>query len=245
MLVTGQAGTGRRYYNELEAEQYTTTFQQSAYILPFKGFQIKSAKEITLEKTGNTRKPAIYELTIPDTHDRAELIEKYIPRLKDCLLIIPSCPAYMDVLKTVLLVYKDRNINVTLIRETIKDINVVTPVIPDCFRVHADTTLPINRVYASELFTQIGQDKAIAFLIAQHVVNTQWNINLLSSDEIFKTGYFLYVMDNKIITKIDNGKYDEYVRGLILTAGCEMIKNRFANNQSDEEIQQDLANYMD
>jgi len=245
MLVTGQKGTGKRYYIELETEQYVNIFQQSAYILPFKGFEIKSAREFTIEKTGNTRKPGIYELVIPDTHDRLELIEKFIPRLKDCLLIIPSCPAYLEVLKTALTVAKERNINITLIRETIKDIQLVTSVVPDCFRIHADTTLPINRVYATDLVNQIGQDKAIAFLLAQYVVNHQWAANLLSTEAIFKTGYFLYVNDNnKIVTKINN-ETDEYVREQILTLGVEMIKSRFVTNQPDEEIKQDLMNYMD
>lgn len=244
MLVTGQPGTGKRYYIEAEAEQYVTTFQQCAYILPFKGFEIKSAKPITLDKAGNSRKPGVYELSIPDVPEQLEMIEKFIPRLKECLLIIPSSPAYVAVLQTALSVSKDRNINVTLIRQTIKDIQNVTSIVPDCFRIHADNTLPINRVYATELVNQIGQDKAIAFLIAQHVVNAQWQTNLSSNDEIFKVGYFLYVFDTKIITKAENA-YDDYIREMILTLGLELIKNRFANNLPDEEIKKDLLNYMD
>ena len=246
MLVTGEPGSGRHYYNEAEAEKYAIENQRCVYSFPFKGFEIKSAKEVELNRLANTRRAGIYQITIKDTFDKSELINKYIPRIKNSLIIIPACPAYTELIHIALSVRNEKDNDIMLIRDTVKDFGKITTIIPDCFRIHADTTLPIQKVYAAELSEQIGKDNALAFLIAQWIVNLQQEVNKKSNDDIFKLGYFLYVQGAKIITKQQfNEASIDGLRELILSEGVTMIKSRFGVESPDSEIRNDLLIFLD
>jgi hypothetical protein len=251
ILVTGEPGSGRHFYNETEAEAYITNLDQSVYNFPFKGFEIKSAKEVELHRLGNTRKSGMYQVTIENTYDKSELINKYIPKLKNSLLIIPACPAYMELIQVALAYRIEKDNDVLIIRDTIKDFNKITNIIPDVFRIHADNTLAIHKVYASELYSQIGSSNTYAFLLAQWFVNKQSACNKLSTDENYKFGYYLCVNESKIITTNDlpdaelNLQRRSKLREDILFEGLEMMKVRFDVSESDEEIRETLLNLLD
>jgi len=245
ILVTGESGSGKHYYNLAEAERYVIDNERSVYSFPIKGFEIKTAKKIELPRLAHTRKPGMYQVIIENTYDKTEHINKFIPKIKNSLIIIPVCSAYLEVIQDALANRNEKDNDIILVRDTIKDLNKITTIIPDCFRIHSDTTLPIQKVYAAELSAEIGGENALAFLFAQWIVNLQFAENKKAEDEIFKLGYYLYVQNAKIITISDKPDERANLREFILKEGTELIKARFQVEKEDEEIRNYLLTFMD
>ena len=247
MLVTGEPGSGRNYYNEAEAEKYVIKYGKNVYSFPFQGFEVKSAKSFELHKIVTTRKIGIHQVEVEDTYDKVEMINKYVPKFKKSLMIIPACPAYAELIQVALAHRNDKDNDIILIRDTIKDFAKITNVIPDCFRIHADNTLAIQSVYANELSMQIGANNAISFLIAQWVVNEQFKINQKAEEEFYRFGYYLYLQNGKIVTVNDppDPVKTESLRQIILEEGSKILKTRFGVEMSDEDLRNEILNFLD
>lgn len=246
MLITGEPGSGRNYWNQSEAEKYMVETGKSVYVLPYKGFEIKNSKVVDLVKLNYMRKPSIYHIRIPDTIERLDLMQKYLPKLQDCMLIIPACKEYAEIITPMLMLRIDREIDVLVIRETVKELGRVTNVIPDLYRIHYDSHLAINQVYAQELASQIGQENAIAYLLAQWVVNKQSELNRQHENEVFHNGYCLYVMDGKIVLSIIKDEDErQAIKAMIISEGKTMITTRFNLNRTPEDLEEDLLTYIE
>jgi hypothetical protein len=245
VLVTGESGSGRHYYNQTEAEKYVIEKNRCVYCFPFKGFEIRLPKEVQLNRLVNYRRSGIYQVVIPDTHDKSDLLKKYMTRVKNCLIIIPACPNYLDIIKIALTFREVNDNDIIIVRDTIKGYTNITNILPDVYRIHADNTLQIHKLYASELSAQIGDENAFAFLIAQWIVNLQQSANQKSDEDMYKLGYFLYLIDGKIITASQDIEYTETLREFILSEATELVKARFGMELPDADIRNDLLNFLD
>ena len=232
------------YYNIREAENYNTHKIRKVFLLPTPGFEVKSSiltKKLAISQIQATRKSNIWELEFSEEENAMNKEQQFIysaPRFKNCLIVAPLIPEYMEGLRHIISNMADSDIDLLLACDNLETLRAFTNKQPDIFRLHSQANFPFTVDYLQNIAPFVGEGNVFPIFLAQYIVNYLSKLITQSPDVEIATshGPLIWVWDGKTSYR----KADE----VFMRLGKLLIKEELQLPVTDDLIEADLLNYI-